>query len=86
MKHMNSAGFRWYVIALVAVCALQATGCDASSAFADAAAAGALNFVQGSVVGVLGTLFFGEDPNALIFNSILNSITGGGGGGHGGHG
>ena len=57
-------------------------GC--TGAILDAAAAGALDLIHGTVAGFGGSALFGESPSPLIFNSILNAIGGGGGGGGGG--
>ena len=56
-------------------------GCDAVESLADAAGAGILDLVQGSVSGVGAFTLFGENPPALIFNSILNVVGGGAAGG-----
>lgn len=77
---------RWTTYAGVGVlgCALLAAGCR--GAVFDAAAAGALDLLHGTVAGMGGQVLFGESPSPLLLNSILNSIgSGGGGGGGGGH-
>lgn len=70
--------------ALLALTGLSLLCGGCTGAILDAAAAGALDLIHGTVTGVGGYAVFGESPPALIFNSILNAIGGGGGGGGGG--
>ena len=60
MVHKNPSSLqRCSTLALGAFLSLLSTGCI--PAVADAATAGALNFIQGSVSTLLSTVIFGED-------------------------
>ena len=69
-------------VVVFALSLMMSPGC--TGAILDAAGAGALSLLQGSVSGVGSILLFGEEPPSLLFNSLLNAVgsTGGGGGAH----
>ena len=75
---------RCSTLALGAILSLLSTGCI--PAVADAAAAGALNFVQGSVSTLLSTVIFGDDATLGMQEMGMDGtmMSGGAQGGHGG--
>ena len=83
MVFQERGAMRWAAVVLIILSVTMLPGCD--DMILDAVVAGGLDFLQGSVTGLAGFLVFGENPPALVFNSILNAVGSGGGGGGGAH-
>ena len=81
MSRVQSKAFRVTTVLLVLLSLTVLPGC--TGAILDTVYGTGLDLISGSLFGVGSFTLFGEEPPALIFNSLLISIGGGGaGGGH----